>query len=55
MQSYTDEMKEFFECLKNNKIPSVSGKDGLLAVVIAKAALKSMQENRPVKICEILD
>ena len=53
MQSYTDEMKEFFECLRNNKQPSVGGIDGLNAVLIAMAAMKSLKENRPVKISEV--
>jgi len=53
MQSYTDEMKEFYNNLKDNKQPSCGGNDGLMAVVVAKAALKSMQENRPVKLSEI--
>ncbi|MHA1395723.1 MAG: inositol 2-dehydrogenase [Promethearchaeota archaeon] len=54
MQSYTDEMKEFYNCLIENKEPSCNGYDGLMAVVIAKAALKSLKENRPVKIKEII-
>jgi myo-inositol 2-dehydrogenase / D-chiro-inositol 1-dehydrogenase len=53
MQSYTDEMKEFFACLKENKEPSVGGIDGLNAVLIAMAAMKSLKENRPVKISEV--
>lgn len=53
MQSYTDEMKEFYTNLKDNKEPSCGGNDGLMAVVVAKAALKSLKENRSVKISEI--
>ncbi|MBD3352215.1 MAG: inositol 2-dehydrogenase [Candidatus Lokiarchaeota archaeon] len=53
MQSYTDEIVSFYECLREDKQPVVDGKDGLMAVVVAKAAMKSLCENRPVKITEI--
>ena len=53
MQSYKDEMIEFFECIRNNNTPSVTGKDGLQAVLIALAAKKSLDEHRPVKISEV--
>jgi myo-inositol 2-dehydrogenase/D-chiro-inositol 1-dehydrogenase len=52
--SYVSEMREFCECIQKNKIPTVSGIDGFQAVVIAKAALLSLKENRPVKTSEIL-
>lgn len=53
MQSYTDEMKAFYKCLKDNIEPPVTGHDGLMAVVVAKAALRSLNENRPVQLSEI--
>ncbi len=53
MGSYMAELKEFFDCLANNKKPSVGGIDGLNAVLVATAAKKSLAENRPVKISEI--
>lgn len=40
-------------CQGKGEIP-VSGHDGLMAVVVAKAAKKSLEENRPVKTNEIL-
>lgn len=51
--SYITEMKEFTKCLKENTKPPVGGIDGLNAVLIAIAAKKSLDENRPVKISEI--
>ena len=51
--SYITEMKEFIRCLKENREPPVGGVDGLNAVLIAIAAKKSLDENRPVKIREI--
>lgn len=53
MESYTTELKSFFECLKNNKAPSPNGEDGLQNVLVAIAAQKSYTEHRPVKISEI--
>ncbi len=52
-ESYLNEMQVFIDCLKNNTQPPVSGKDGLLAVVVGLAAMKSVREHRPVKISEI--
>jgi len=53
IDSYILEMKAFVECLKENKTPPVTGKDGLAPVVIGLAAKKSLIENRPVALKEI--
>ncbi|HEX9973271.1 MAG TPA: inositol 2-dehydrogenase [bacterium] len=52
-ESYLNEMQVFVESIKNNTQPPVTGKDGLAAVVVGLAAMKSVKENRPVKINEI--
>lgn len=52
-ESYIAEMKEFIECVQQDKTPSVTGIDGLVPVVIGHAAKKSLDENRPIKISEI--
>jgi len=54
MDSYAAELQDFLECLRNNKEPSPNGEDGFQNVVIAIAAQKSYEENRPVKISEIV-
>lgn len=54
MQSFEDEMKDFIDSLVEGKKTPVSGHDGLMAIVIAKAATLSARENRPVKIEEVL-
>jgi myo-inositol 2-dehydrogenase/D-chiro-inositol 1-dehydrogenase len=54
-ESYLREMEAFIDCIRNNKPPGVSGRDGLLSVIIGMAAKQSCQENRPVKISEIYD
>jgi myo-inositol 2-dehydrogenase/D-chiro-inositol 1-dehydrogenase len=53
MQSYKDEMIEFLECLRDDNNPSVTGYDGIQAVLIAEAAKKSLMEHRPVTISEV--
>ncbi|MCP5515004.1 MAG: inositol 2-dehydrogenase [Spirochaetales bacterium] len=53
MESFTEEKKQFFAAIKNNTAPPVGALDGLKPVLIAKAALKSVKEGRPVKISEI--
>lgn len=50
MDSFTDEMKEFFSCVRDGKKPSVSGIDGLKPVLIGLAAKKSYAEGRPIKL-----
>jgi len=52
-ESYVVEMKEFVECVQQDKTPSVTGIDGRIPVVMGYAAKKSVRENRPVKLNEI--
>ncbi len=52
--SYNQEIREFIDALvSGNKMP-VDGTDGLLSIAIGLAAKKSVAENRPVKIEEII-
>ncbi len=53
MESYATELKSFFECLRKNIEPLPNGEDGLQDVLVAKAAQKSYEDNRPVKISEV--
>ncbi len=52
-EAYVTELREFIECVQNDRTPPVTGWDGRLAVVIGYAARKSWQENRPVRLSEI--
>ncbi len=52
-EAYVAEMKEFIECIQQDKTPSVTGMDGRIPVVMGYAAMKSYEENRPVKLSEI--
>lgn len=49
-ESYIAELKAFYDCIVNDSPAPVSGKDGLLSVVVGLAAQQSLRENRPVKI-----
>lgn len=52
-EAYKNEIGDFAMSLENgNKIP-VDGNDGLQSLKIGLAAIKSLKENRPVKISEI--
>ncbi|MCI0474993.1 MAG: inositol 2-dehydrogenase [Anaerolineales bacterium] len=50
---YVEEVRQFVECVRDDKPVPVGGKDGRAAVVLGYAALKSLRENRPVKLSEI--
>ncbi|MFX0072607.1 MAG: inositol 2-dehydrogenase [Candidatus Hermodarchaeota archaeon] len=53
MKSYAAELDSFFTNLRENKDPHPDGNDGLQNVLVAIAAKKSYEENRPIKISEI--
>ena len=52
--SQVEELEEFADCILTGGKPEVSGEEGLKALAIVVAALRSSQENRPVTIAEIL-
>jgi myo-inositol 2-dehydrogenase/D-chiro-inositol 1-dehydrogenase len=54
IQCYVDEVKDFCECVRNDRPPKISGRDGRMAVVLGYAAWKSLHENRPVKVSECM-
>jgi myo-inositol 2-dehydrogenase/D-chiro-inositol 1-dehydrogenase len=51
--TYINEVREFIDCVLNDKEPPVTGRDGRMSVVLGYAALKSHRENRPVRLTEI--
>ncbi|MBQ9308076.1 MAG: inositol 2-dehydrogenase [Clostridia bacterium] len=53
MASFTEEMKQFIAAIVNDTEVPVGIHAGLMSVVLAKAAKKSLDEHRPVKISEI--
>jgi myo-inositol 2-dehydrogenase/D-chiro-inositol 1-dehydrogenase len=50
---YVDEVRQFIECVRDDKPTPTTGADGRAAVVLGYAAGKSLRENRPVKVSEI--
>jgi myo-inositol 2-dehydrogenase/D-chiro-inositol 1-dehydrogenase len=53
MASFTEEMRQFIAAIVNDTEVPVGIHAGLMSVVLAKAAKKSLDEHRPVKISEI--
>lgn len=49
-ESYIAEIQAFYDSIAHNKPIAVTGKDGLMSVVMGLAANQSYRENRPVKI-----
>ena len=52
--AYANEIAAFIEAVKTGKPAAPSGEDGLVALALADAALKSVAEGRTVKLSEIL-
>jgi myo-inositol 2-dehydrogenase/D-chiro-inositol 1-dehydrogenase len=52
-EAYKTEMYEYVRCLENGAPVPVGGNDGMLSLKIGLAAIKSFQENRPVRLEEI--
>ena len=50
---YVEEVRQFIECVRDDKPTPTTGADGRAAVVLGYAAWKSLRENRPVKVSEI--
>jgi len=52
-EAYVEEMREFIDCIQKDQMPSVTGTDGRIPVVMGYAAKKSYEEHRPVRLSEI--
>jgi myo-inositol 2-dehydrogenase/D-chiro-inositol 1-dehydrogenase len=48
--AYAAEISAFIDSLEKGTTPSPSAEDGVIALALADAALRSIQENRPIKI-----
>lgn len=51
--AFVSEMQAFADAVIHDKVPPVTGDDGLPPVLMAAAATKSLHEGRPVKISEV--
>ncbi|MBI4924103.1 MAG: inositol 2-dehydrogenase [Devosia nanyangense] len=52
--AYANEIAAFIAAVSSKKKAAPSGKDGLIALALAEAALKSVKEGRTVKVSEVL-
>jgi myo-inositol 2-dehydrogenase/D-chiro-inositol 1-dehydrogenase len=48
--AYVDELRTFVDCVLHDREPPVTGRDGLQATRIARAAQRSLAEQRPVAV-----
>jgi myo-inositol 2-dehydrogenase/D-chiro-inositol 1-dehydrogenase len=53
-QAYANEISAFIDAIGGKRTASPSGKDGLIALALADAAVKSVQEGRAVKVSEVM-
>jgi myo-inositol 2-dehydrogenase/D-chiro-inositol 1-dehydrogenase len=52
-ESYVAEIEAFVDCILNDTPPPVTGLDGRVPVVMGYAAIKSLDEGRPVNLSEV--
>ena len=48
--SFVAELEAFFTCVRDDTAPPVDGRDGLMSVVVGRAATRSRAVNRPVTV-----
>ncbi len=53
-QAYANEISAFIDAIGGKRTASPSGKDGLIALALADAAVKSVKEGRAVKVSEVV-
>ncbi len=53
-EAYLSELQAFIRCIQEGTQPPVTGADGRAPIVMGYAALKSLRENRPILLSEIL-
>ena len=53
-EAYAAEIAAFIAALKGGTEPPATGEDGLMALVLAEAALRSVAEGRVVRVTEVL-
>lgn len=53
-ETLVEEVKEFADCIRNRKTPEVGGSEGMRALAVILAAIRSAKSGEPIKIAEIL-
>jgi len=51
---FYESIRYFADCVAGDKTPESTGHDGLMATAMVEATVKSLRENRPVKMTEVL-
>ncbi len=51
--AYADEIRDFVACLREDRPPTISGREARAATAIGVAATRSLDEGRPVLVSEI--
>ncbi|PIE32944.1 inositol 2-dehydrogenase [candidate division KSB3 bacterium] len=49
-EAYLEETREFITCVQEDTMPSVTGIDGRIPILMGMAAQQSLEEHRPVKV-----
>ncbi len=52
---FREELEEFADCIREKKPPEVGGKEGIAALAVIEAALRSARERRTIAIREVLE
>jgi myo-inositol 2-dehydrogenase/D-chiro-inositol 1-dehydrogenase len=52
-EAYVQELREFVQAIRQDRVPPVTGHDARTPIVIGLAANKSLREHRPVRVDEI--
>jgi predicted dehydrogenase len=45
-------VKEFVDCFREDRMPSITARDGIKALAVAMATYESAQTKQPVRLCE---
>jgi predicted dehydrogenase len=51
----TEEVKEFADCIRNQKIPETGGLEGIQALAVILAAIQSAQSGQTVPLARVLE
>ena len=54
-EAYAAEIAHFVDALENGVAPATSGRDGVMALALAEAALRSVKDGRAVAVSDVLD
>jgi len=53
VEAYVEELRTFIACIREDRVPPVTGMDGRQSILMGYAARKSYAEHRPVKLSEV--